>query len=246
MKITTYNVEAEVEETHWWFVGRGKLLKSLIDKMHIPLDAPILDLGTSTGSNLRLLRDLGFSNYQGLDSSDEAIQWCAEKNLGSVQKGDVCNIPFESDQFRLVLATDIIEHVDEDLLALSEIHRVLSQNGVAIITVPAFQMLWGLQDQVAHHKRRYLINSLKCRLELAGLICQEIFYFNYVLFLPILLARQIVKILPIKTLHSENQINTPLLNRVLTTIFLVDVWLARRIKTPLGVSILAVVRPSKK
>ena len=112
------------------------------------------------GTNLRLLQELGICRTaRGLDLSDDAIRWCAEKGLGTVEKGDVCNLPFGEASFELVLATDIIEHVDDDLQAITEIRRVLAPGGTAIITVPAFQSLWGLQDDVAHHKRRYLKGS---------------------------------------------------------------------------------------
>ena len=155
MDAATYAVESEIEQTHWWFVVRRELIRALIVESGIGPDAAILDLGTSTGTNLRLLKEMGFSNYKGLDMSPEAAKWCAEKNLGTVQLGDVCAIPFPDQSLDLVLATDIIEHVDDDALALREIRRVLKTTGRVIITVPAFQSLWGLQDEVAHHKRRY-------------------------------------------------------------------------------------------
>ncbi len=244
MDVSTYQIEAEVEKNHWWFVGRRKLLKSLINELNIPVETRILDLGTSTGTNLRLLRDMGFVNYIGLDSSDEAIRWCKEKELGNVQKGDICSLPFKNNEFSLVLATDVIEHVKDDLLALSEINRVLNKNGIVIITVPAFQILWGRQDEVAHHKRRYLINDLKQKLIQTGFINSETFYFNYLMFLPIWLVRTFIRLLHVN-LVSENQLNTTLFNYMLTHVFLVDVWSARKLKPPFGVSICAVVRPDK-
>ena len=63
--------------------------------------------------------------------SDDAIRWCAEKGLGDVAKGDVCDLPFGDAEFDLVLATDIIEHVDDDLRAVGEIRRVLAPGGIA-------------------------------------------------------------------------------------------------------------------
>src|SRR5688572_24003653 len=160
MDTTVYSVEAEVEATHWWFVARRRLLARLIARAAVPGTAGVLDIGTGTGTNLRLLRELGFSRRRGLDSSDEAIRWCAEKGLGEVTKGDVRRLPFGDGEFQLVLATDVIEHVDDDTLAISEIRRVLAPGGTAILTVPAFRSLWGVQDEVAQHKRRYRKNEL--------------------------------------------------------------------------------------
>jgi SAM-dependent methyltransferase len=239
MDTSTFAVEAEVEANHWWFVARRQLFAHLIARQQLSADAHVLDIGTSTGTNLRLLRELGFANRVGLDLSDDAIRWCAEKGLGKVEKGDVCNLPFGDGEFDLVLATDIIEHVDDDLRAIEEIRRVLAPGGTAIISVPAFQSLWGLQDEVAHHRRRYLKKGFLDLVHRGGLVCRTGFYFNYLLFIPIWGARQVIRLLKIK-LESENQMNTPLLNRLLTWVFTVDVATARVIHPPFGVSIVAV------
>lgn len=239
MDTSTYAVEAKVESTHWWFVGRRKLISKIITALNIPHDMPILDVGTGTGTNLRLLKDLRYTNVTGVDINETAIRFCLEKSLGKVKQGDICNLPFENNQFQLILATDIIEHVDNDLMALSEINRILLPGGIAIITVPAFQKLWGLQDKVSHHKRRYKVRQLKALVEKVGLYISKSFYFNYILFIPIWLARQIMHIFRIK-LASENQINTPILNRILTHIFTFDVLSARWIRPPFGVSVMVV------
>ncbi|SRR5229473_1643914 len=239
MDTSTYAVEAAVEASHWWFVARRKLFADLIARQHLSIDARVLDIGTSTGTNLRLLKDLGFTNRQGLDLSDDAIRWCAEKGLGKVEKGDICSLPFADGEFQLVMATDIIEHVDDDLRAVTEIYRVLAPGGTAIISVPAFQSLWGLQDDVAHHKKRYLKRELLDLIGRSGLACRESFYINYLLFIPIWAARQVVRMFNIN-LDSENQVNTPMLNRILTWIFTLDVATAKLIHPPFGVSIVAV------
>lgn len=241
MDYATYEVEAQVEATHWWFVGRRKLFISIIKNFHLDKKAEVLDIGTSTGTNLRMLREAGFVTVRGLDFSDEAIRWCADKGLGRVDKGDVCNIPCQKGVYDLVLATDIIEHVDDDVTALSEISRVLKSSGYAVITVPAFQSLWGLQDTVSHHKRRYRKQELLDKLNKVGFVVEECFYFNYLLFLPIWLARKTIALIGLN-LSSENELNSTLMNRVLNCIFSFDIATARKVNPPFGVSILAIVR----
>ena len=205
------------------------------------LDAQVLDVGTSTGTNLRLLRDLGFSNVRGLDNSEEAIHLCEMKGLGKVDRGDICALPFKSGSFDLVLATDVIEHVDDDTKAVHEIARVLKRGGTALITVPAFQALWGLQDEKAHHKRRYLQREVVHLAEQAGLTPIRHWYFNYILFVPIWLARHVIKFFNIR-LSSENEVNSPLLNRLLTAVFHLDIRTARVLRIPFGVSVLVIAR----
>lgn len=240
MESKVYAVEAEIEATHWWFVGRRQLFSRLISRHDVSLHDRVLDIGTSTGTNLRLLAQLGFENRVGLDNDDEAIRWCAEKGLGVVTKGNVCKLPFRDREFRLVLATDIIEHVDDDITALREIHRVLAPGGIALISVPAFQSLWGLQDEVSLHKRRYSMDQLLARIAESGLRCTTSFYFNYLLFLPIWMARKFIRLFKVRV-GSENQLNSPLMNQFLAAIFSLDVASAETVRPPFGVSIVALV-----
>ncbi len=237
MRVPTYAVEAEVEETHWWFDGRRRLFGRELARGGVSVDARTLDVGTSTGSNLRLLRDIGFTRVTGLDLSLEAIRLCEAKGFGPVQQGSVCAMPFHDSCFDLVLATDIIEHVEDDLLALTEIARVTAPRGRVLITVPAFQSLWGLQDEVSLHKRRYRMRIVLDLVRRVGLQPAQAFYFNYLLFAPIWLARHVIRRARID-LRSEGEVNTPALNFMLKRIFAADVWSAPWLRPPFGVSIL--------
>jgi len=235
MDSTAYAAEAAIEADHWWFVGRRLLFSELIRGFELALDAEILDVGTSTGTNLRLLRDLGFARITGVDQSPDAVRFCAEKGLGTVQLGDIRALQLPDRHFDLVLATDVIEHVDDDLAALRELRRVLRPGGYLLLTVPAFHLLWGLQDEVSHHERRYRLRKLLKLLHIADLSPRQYFYFNYLLFLPILAARRVMRTLKIR-IASENEINAGWLNRVLITLFRFDVEDAPRLHPPFGVS----------
>ena len=244
MDIATYAVEAAVEQEHWWFVGRRTLFAREIRRLAMDETSVVLDVGSSTGTNLRLLRDQGFTRVTGLDFSEESVRWCSEKGLPPVKRGDVCALPFDDNSFDLVLATDIIEHVEDDAQALREIHRVLKPGAAAIITVPAFKSLWGLQDEVSHHYRRYTMGPLVERVGAAGLSAERRFYFNFLLFGPIWLARQVIGWLNIK-LKSENEVNSPLMNRVFGAVFHTDIALAPILRMPFGVSAFVLARKAK-
>jgi SAM-dependent methyltransferase len=239
MEISAYAAEAAIEADHWWFVGRRRLFAQIVGELGVSADAAILDVGTGTGANLRLLRNLGFAQVRGVDFSPEAIRFCAEKGFGTIERGDVCALPFADGSFDLVFATDVVEHVDDDLAALREIRRVLRPGGRALLTVPAFPILWGLQDEVSRHRRRYRLGELLARLEAAELSPQRHFYFNYLLFLPILAARRLMRLLRIR-LDSEGEVNTRWLNRLLAVVFLCDIRTAPWLRPPIGVSALVV------
>jgi SAM-dependent methyltransferase len=239
MDTATYAVEAAIEADHWWYVGRRLLFSDIIKAFGLPESADVLDVGTSAGTNLRMLQGLGFARVIGVDQSHEAIRFCAEKGLGEVQLGDVCALPFSDGRFDLILATDIVEHVEDDLSALRELRRVLRPRQHLLLTVPAFSLLWGLEDDVSHHKRRYRLPELLEKLHRADLTPVQHFYFNYLLFVPILATRYLMRILNIKV-ATEGELNTEWLNRMLMLLFRLDVRTAARVRPPVGVSALVV------
>ena len=200
----------------------------------------ILDIGCGTGANLRMVRDIEIGTITGIDASPLAIKHCRDKAFKETLVGDICALPYSDMSFDIVLATDVIEHVADDLAAVSEIFRVLRPGGKAIFTVPAFQSLWGLQDDLSHHYRRYRMAPFCALLETAGLTISLRFHFNYFLFLPIWTTRQLLRLTKI-SFRSENDLNTPLLNCLLSFIFKFDVASARWLRPPFGVSICAVV-----
>ena len=245
MDRSVFLTEAKIEATHWWFVERRRLFAALIRKVAIPSDATVVDVGTGTGANLRLLKQMGFARVAGIDPSADAAHWCAEKGLGQVHTGDIRALPLADASVDLLLATDVIEHVDDDKQAVAEIWRVLRPGGTALITVPAFPSLWGLQDIKSHHYRRYRMTPFLQLLEQSGLVVEKKFHFNYLLFAPIFAARQVIRWLRVE-LGSENEVNNAVLNRLLSFIFRFDVITAPILKPPFGVSILALVhRPEQ-
>jgi hypothetical protein len=98
--------------------------------------------------------------------------------------------------------------------------------------------LWGLQDRQALHKRRYRLQPLLRLLRAQGLGVERSYYFNYILFIPIWIARRLIGLFNLN-LDSENQVNSPFLNRLLSMVFWLDVSTARTLRIPFGVSIIA-------
>lgn len=241
MEADVYAIESTIEEGHWWFVGRRRLFATILEELGTPLDADILEVGSGTGANLRLLKTLGFRRFQGIDLSPIAVELSRRKGFDSVAQGDLRALPWPDDNFDLVIATDILEHIDDDKDAMMEIARVLRPGGHVLVTVPALQILWSVHDQIADHYRRYSRASLLNVLRQSGLEAREICYFNYILLPLIALARGIISLLRLP-LRNPNTINTRILNWLLTRVFHIDIWSARRWKPPLGVSILLIGR----
>lgn len=238
----TYPILYQVEQSHWWHVGRRRIIASFLERILGEVtDSParILDVGCGTGANLLLLSKYG--DAEGVDISDDALAFCRERGLQKVKKGAAEELPYADESFDLVSALDVVEHLDDDLAALKEMKRVLRPGGRVFLFVPTFMFLWGLQDDVSNHRRRYRLPELRRLLEQAGFEVERTSYANITFFLPILLIRRLMRLTGIKA-ESENSINVPALNGVLGWLLGAEGTVLRYMNLPFGVSGLCVAR----
>ena len=154
MQQHTYAIMDRVEDSHWWFVGRRAILETFLrqiiqnPKSKIQ-NARILDVGCGTGANLEMLSQFG--EAEGVDVSDDALEFCRRKGL-KVQKGLAETMPYADETFDVTTALDVIEHLDDDIAGLKEMFRVTKHGGYSLIFVPAFMWLWGVQDDISNHR----------------------------------------------------------------------------------------------
>lgn len=242
MDLSVYEVEYHHEMSHWWYVERRRLFRKVIRSYFRETEKiRCADIGSSTGANLTLFSELGALVSFGLEYQYEAIQLAKRKSSIPLLQGSGEELPFNQGSFDLVTCTDVLEHIRADATAVNEIHRVLRPGGYALITVPAFQSLWGHQDEVSHHLRRYRRREIENIFTYAGFEIIESFYFNWIMFFPVLLVRLLSRLISFK-MQSEGDINSPLINKILTLVFRFDCTLARRLPIPFGVSVLILVR----
>src|SRR5438034_10140492 len=179
MQAHTYAIMREVEDQHWWYVGRRRIIASWVESVCRelgPRRPRILDVGCGTGANLQMLAEFGVA--EGVDVSAEALDFCRARGLAEVKQGEAESLPFEDASFDLVTGLDVVEHLDDDIAGLSEMRRVLRPDGCAVLFVPAFMFLWGVQDDISNHRRRYTLPELKQRLKEAGLAVERASYAN--------------------------------------------------------------------
>lgn len=242
MERHTYAIMYEVEGSHWWFAGRRRIIASFIEKICRDLGKTrprILDVGCGTGANLEMLADFG--EAEGVDVSPDALAFCRERGLENVRLGAAEKLPYEDGSFDLVTALDVVEHLDDDTAGLREMRRVLKPGGRAMLFVPAFMFLWGVQDDISHHRRRYTLASLKRTVNEAGFEVERATYANLSFFGPILLGRLLMRATGLRP-ASENNINVSALNGVLGRILGAESRLLRRLNFPFGVSAICVAR----
>jgi len=182
-----------------------------------------------------------YGEAEGVDVSEEALAFCRARGLDKVRLGAAEELPYEDGTFDLVTAFDVVEHMDDDLAGLKEMRRVLRPGGRALLFVPAFMFLWGVQDDVSNHRRRYRLPQLRRVLEQAGFEIERTTYANITFFLPILLGRKLMQVTGIKA-SNENNINVSALNGVFGSVFGAESWFLRRMNLPFGVSGLCVAK----
>jgi SAM-dependent methyltransferase len=242
MQQHTYSIMYEVEGTHWWFTGRRRIIASFVEevcrsiKNHPPR---ILDVGCGTGANLELLGEFG--EAEGVDVSPDALAFCRTRGLQNVRQGAAEKLPYEDGSFDLVTALDVVEHLDDDVAGLREMRRVLRPNGRALLFVPAFMFLWGVQDDVSNHRRRYTLGVLRRVVQEAGFEVERATYANISFFAPILAGRVLMRATGLRP-ASENNINIGALNGVLGRVLGAESSLLRHVNFPFGVSALCVAR----
>jgi len=262
MQQHTYAIMDRVEEKHWWFVGRRAILEMFMRQILVrglsrdrpDLDSSarrqrdsrqdagdtikILDVGCGTGANLEMLSQFG--EAEGVDVSDDAVEFCRGKGL-SVQKGLAETLPFDDESFDITTALDVVEHLDDDIAGLREMFRVTRSGGYSLIFVPAFMWLWGVQDDVSNHRIRYTKAQIVERLKKAGYAVERATYANWTFFAPILAGRTLMKVTGIKP-ESENNVNVSALNGVFGKLFGAERFWLKRFNFPIGVSIVVVAR----
>lgn len=156
----------EVEERHWWFRSRRAVVRALLSRANLPPSPRILDAGCGTGANLLEYGRLG--EVTGVDAFADAIELCRKRGLANVLEAPVEELPFEAGSFDLLFATDVIEHLDDDVVALRELRRVAADDARLVLTVPAYGWLWSDHDVSVHHRRRYTATRLRERARAAG------------------------------------------------------------------------------
>lgn len=238
MDANIYAEMAAVEQRHWWFCARRIILDKLISDLPLPDNAQILEAGCGTGGNLAMLARHG--RVFGMEADEHGLELSAAKGGALIAAGRLPeDIPFTDERFDLITLLDVLEHLDEDVAALSALRARLKPGGFLLVTVPAYPFLWSRHDELHHHKRRYVTRGLRGALQEAGLQVEYMSYFNTWLFPPVAAAR-------LTGLDSKKSgaLSVPngFINAILTRIFASERWLLGRISLPAGVSLLALAR----
>jgi SAM-dependent methyltransferase len=240
----------DLEREHWWFRVREKIIldkiRGFIGKTNSAAPIKILNVGVATGRSSEALSAVG--EVTSIEYDVDCWEYTKARTGLEIINASILDIPFEDNSFDMVCSFDVVEHVQEDSLAVSELKRVCKDGGVVFITVPALMSLWSHHDVVNHHVRRYkigeidkLFNTPKDKIILRS-------YFNSLLFPPIYMIRMVTKLFPKLFKREESESDFSLLdqnsigNRIAYMVFLFERFLLNYINFGIGISIMYAIR----
>ena len=230
---------AALDQTHWWYVARRRILSDVIARrVRPPENARILEIGCGTGHNFGMLGTFGA--VDGLEVDDTARQIASDRlgrSVGSAPLPALEGIPDAS--YDLIALLDVLEHIQDDEAALASIRNKLKPGGRILITVPANRWMWSAHDTVHHHFRRYNGDDLRVVIAKAGLNPELVTHFNTILF-PLAAAFRIAGKLTGREEADDAQPAAPL-NAAFTSLFGLERHLIGRLPLPFGVSLLAIL-----
>jgi SAM-dependent methyltransferase len=231
-----------VEDRHWWYAGRRRVLSRTIDRLSLPPRPRILDAGCGSGRNMVDFARRGA--VTGVELSPVSADLARARGVGEVVEGSIVEMPFAPASFDLAVCLDVIEHIPDDVSALRELRRVVAPGGTLVVTVPAYQWLWSRHDEINHHCRRYNRAGLLRAARAAGWECERTTHFNSVL-LPVAIALRALDRLHARATESSLDLWVPPapLNRLLQLpLDLEAALIGRGAAIPAGLSLLAVLR----
>lgn len=233
--------EKNLDDTYWWFVGRRAVLDTVLrwfgKRTHVAVD-----IGCGSGRNMQLLAHHA-DVVMGLDRSPAALELAAGHGFQTAN-ADGHAIPLADCSVDLLSALDVLEHLDDDMRALEEFHRVLRPDGLLLVTVPAYRFLWSEHDEALMHRRRYVASELHVKLTRSGFRVLKRSYAVFFTFFPIVFYRLFRGLFPKDPLAPKaSHIELPgLLNNFLIRLLRFEAWMTRAINLPWGTSIVVLAQ----
>jgi len=230
-----------LEKSYWWFVSRRDIIRKLIKKYD--KSVKILEIGSSSGKLISSLNMAGYRKIIGIDISREAINSCIDNDISRIIQMEGSELGFKEGEFDLIIASDILEHINNDFHAISEWKRVLKTSGNIIAFVPAFSFLWSHHDIENKHFRRYNRGELLSLFRKNGLQVVRISYWNFTLFFPIFFNRVLKK-----AIRKDSQSRSDLyrmkgiVNSFLSVILMVENTFCKFFNLPLGLSLFMIAK----
>lgn len=167
---------ARLEDAHWWYRERRRILARLVSGM---TPGRALDIGAAGGGNTRVLIEHGWDAVA-LEYTQEGALAAAVRSV-PVMRADATELPLESGSLDLVMAFDLLEHLVDDDACVQEVHRLIRPGAPFLVAVPVDPRLWSEHDVAVGHVRRYRREEILDLLRRNGFEIERRFAWNVLL-----------------------------------------------------------------
>jgi SAM-dependent methyltransferase len=163
-----FEVLAGVECAHFWFGSRSRLIAWAL-RRHFPRARSLLEIGCGTGNVLAAIgKATAMPRLAGSEAHAAGLAYAVRRvPAAELLQMDARRIPFR-DEFDVIGAFDVIEHIEEDEQVLREMFAACRAGGGVLVTVPQHPWLWSYRDEFARHRRRYARQELLRKIAAAG------------------------------------------------------------------------------
>lgn len=187
--LTYFPVLAELEEANFWFRARNELILWALEKYCRGFGS-YLEIGCGTGYVLAGVASRFPDAVLNASEIFTAGLGFAAKRVpsASFMQMDARSVPF-SEEFDVVGAFDVVEHIREDSTVLAQVYKALKPSGHLLLTVPQHAWLWSPSDDYARHERRYSAAELHKKVHAAGFRLQRSSSFVSLLLALMLISR---------------------------------------------------------
>lgn len=244
MELEEYTKMYELEDRHWWFLGKRRIVRNMLAKyVRLAPDDLILDVGCGTGGMMSVLQRFG--EAFGLDISSMGLELACERGFDTLTQASVLSLPFADNTFGLVTSFDVLYHeaVGDDLSALKEFYRICRPGGYLLITDSALPILQSPHDRAYHAIRRYTTRSLGKKVVQAGFRILKLSYASSLLFPLILAVRLWKRYVYSNGTPASDLWPAPLLfNSALYAVYGLEASLLPHVNLPVGSSVVCVAR----
>jgi SAM-dependent methyltransferase len=242
MEREEYRKLYELEDSYWWFVGRRRLVTTLIEQW-IPNGGmeSILDVGCGTGGNLEFLARWGCE--AGVDLSPLALDFARRRRLARLAQASGLALPYPSNTFGIVTAFDLLYHrwVTNEDSVVRECYRVLRPGGRLLVMDSALSSLWSYHDEIFYSRQRYTLDEIHHMVERVGFIPLKLSYANTLLLPVVVAVRSLARRFP--GIHGWEMRPLPRwLNRSLTGVLRLEAMWLRWHTFPIGSSVVCLAQ----